>query len=56
MVVVLDLDEVVLLEEVTKVKERVVEMANLHLDSKVVRHLFIGCSQREDSSTCKCNH
>jgi len=52
--VVLDLGEVVLLEEVIKVKERVVETGNLHLDSKVVRHLFIGCSQREDSSTCKC--
>jgi hypothetical protein len=53
MVEVLDLDEVELLEEVIKVKERVVGMGNLHLDSKVVRHLFIGCSQREVLSTCK---
>jgi hypothetical protein len=52
MVVVLDLDEVGLLEEVIKVKERVVGMENPHLDSKVVRHLFIGCSQREVSSIC----
>jgi hypothetical protein len=53
MVVVLDLDGVELLEEVIKVKERVVGMENLHLDSKVVKHLFIGYSQREVSSTCK---
>ena len=53
MVVVLDLGEVELLEEVIKVKERVVGMENLHLDSKVVRHLFIGCSQSEVLSTCK---
>jgi hypothetical protein len=52
MVVVLDPDEVELLEEVIKVKERVVGMENLHLDSKVVKHPFIGCSQREVSSIC----
>ena len=53
MVVVLGLDEVELLEEVIKVKERVVGMENLRLDSKVVRHPFIGYSQREVSSICK---
>jgi hypothetical protein len=53
MVVELDLDVVGLLEEVIKVKERVVGMENLHLDLKVVKHLFIGCFQREVSSICK---
>jgi len=52
MVVVLALDEVELLEEVIKVKEHVAGMENLHLGLKVVRHLSIGCSQSEVSSTC----
>jgi hypothetical protein len=52
MVVELDLDEVEHLEEVIKVKERVVGMENLHLDLRVVKHLFTGCFQREVSSIC----
>lgn len=56
MVVVLDLVEVERQEEVTKVKEHVVGMESLRLDSKVVRHLFIGCSLREVSSICAFNH
>jgi len=50
--VVLDQDEEELQEEVIKDKEHVVEMENLHQDSKVVRHLFIVYSLKEVSSTC----
>jgi hypothetical protein len=48
----LDLDVEELLEEVIKVKEPGVGMGNQHLDSKVVKHLFIDYSQREVSSIC----
>jgi len=49
---VLDQEEEEHQEEVIKVKERVVEMENLHLGLKVVKHQFIVYSQREVSSTC----
>ena len=49
---VLDQEEEEHLEEVIKVKERVVEMENPHLGLKVVKHLSIVYSQRGVSSTC----
>jgi hypothetical protein len=54
MVEVLDLGEGGLQEEVIRDKEPVVGMENLHLDLKVVKHLFIVCSQKEVSSICEC--
>jgi hypothetical protein len=54
MVEVLDLGEEELQEGVIKDREPVVGMENLHLDLKVVKHLFIVCSQREVSSICEC--
>jgi len=51
-VVELDLDVEELLEGVIKVKEPGAGMGNQHLDLKVVRHLFIDYSPREDLSIC----